>query len=329
MSIVFGTRTSVDSKGAPEAGAVDIYTVNLTVADTLRFRGSITRVPRLVSSILGRETQAASLRYQLELLAGKDDGSRELPIATLAGTVPMDGSGKYSLAGAGGSLSLVTKSVPNIPSLTGVFGGSIFGKGLEKHGLLSTKLHEYTRVLSGRKVQVTSKNIDPLKFVGLRLGAGPLAAYPGAVVNGNLDYDYDTGNWYADRIEVRTDSGEQDVITGSIKWIEDANRSANGRGQYQFNLRYNEAKNRKADDESAFFEGASDEQLFFAIDDKLPGVFGTVDYVDTLRSVSGNEDPVVVSSKVTYHLKTSGLSKPQVVTFVKLWLLLVGPTNDE
>ena len=35
------------------------------------------------------------------------------------------------------------------------------------------------------------------------------------------------------------------------------------------------------------------------------------------------------SSKVTYALKANKLSKQQVMNFFKLWLVAIGPTNDE
>ena len=50
----------------------------------------------------------------------------------------------------------------------------------------------------------------------------------------------------------------EDLITGSIKWVEDPNRESNGKGFYEFNLRWNEEKNKSAKDESAAFENLSD-----------------------------------------------------------------------
>ena len=35
----------------------------------------------------------------------------------------------------------------------------------------------------------------------------------------------------------------KDVMTGSIKWVEDENRKANGKGYYEFNLRFNIQQN--------------------------------------------------------------------------------------
>lgn len=75
------------------------------------------------------------------------------------------------------------------------------------------------------------------------LAKGPAEIYPRTMVNGRLDYDYETGNWFTDGIKPCTtlDGAEmEDIVTGSIKWIEDPNRASNGKGCYEFNLRFNE-----------------------------------------------------------------------------------------
>jgi hypothetical protein len=42
-------------------------------------------------------------------------------------------------------------------------------------------------------VKVEVKNTDPMRFESLALAMGPAQTYPRATVNGNLDYDYETG----------------------------------------------------------------------------------------------------------------------------------------
>jgi hypothetical protein len=37
----------------------------------------------------------------------------------------------------------------------------------------------------------------------------------------------------------------------------------------------------------------------------------------------------VIASKIGYELNANKLSKQQVMNFAKLWLIAVGPTNDE
>ena len=69
----------------------------------------------------------------------------------------------------------------------------------------------------------------------------------------------------------------------------------------------------------------SAEDAFFAVDNSVPTLTGTIEYVDTF--ISGGTTPS--SSKITYHLNANKLTKQQVVNFFKLWMVCVGPTNDE
>ncbi|HPP03089.1 MAG TPA: hypothetical protein PLX83_21120, partial [bacterium] len=68
MTIDFQTRVLRDAtgklaEGSPAQSAKDIYTFTLDVAKTTEFAGTITRLPRLFSRVLGREMQAAELYY--------------------------------------------------------------------------------------------------------------------------------------------------------------------------------------------------------------------------------------------------------------------------
>ena len=69
----------------------------------------------------------------------------------------------------------------------------------------------------------------------------------------------------------------------------------------------------------------SDEESFFFVDDTVPCLTGKVNYVDTMPA--GGESPI--SSKITYNLNANKLTKQQVMNFFKLWIVSVGPTNDE
>ena len=69
----------------------------------------------------------------------------------------------------------------------------------------------------------------------------------------------------------------------------------------------------------------SDEDAFFAVDNSIPCLTGRVSYVDSM--VAGSDLPA--SSKVNYNLHANKLTKQQIVNFFKLWMICVGPTNDE
>ena len=78
-----------------------------------------------------------------------------------------------------------------------------------------------------------------------------------------------------------------------------------------------------ASTEAAAFEKMSDEDAFFAVDNSVPCLTGRITYVDTMSGET------VTSSKVEYRLNANKLTKQQVMNFFKLWMLAVGPTNDE
>jgi hypothetical protein len=167
-----------------------------------------------------------------------------------------------------------------------------------------------------------------MRFDSVVLAKGPSENYPRTTVTGRLDYDYETGNWYTDGIRFRStlDGKEiEDVVTGSIKWVEDADRAANGKGYYDFNLRWNEEKSKAGGTEAKAFEQMSEEDAFFAVDNSIACLTGRISYVDTM--IAGESTPA--SSKVTYALHANKLTKQQVMAFFKLWVLGTGPINDE
>ncbi|WKZ56807.1 MAG: hypothetical protein QY326_08745 [Bdellovibrionota bacterium] len=344
MEIDFGTRRSLDTtgkliEGSPAEGSKDVYKVNLNVAKTTEYAGTITREPRLVSRVLGRTVQDARLVYDIGLaVRNPKDLTQKKQVGKWVGPITIDNSGVYDFGGGsqGSQLRMAIDSVGKAAAFTGLFSGKIYGKSPEKKGLLSDKITEYTRMVKGKKAVIKATNVDPLRFVALTLGEGPAQIYPRTVVNGNLDYDYETGNWYTNGIRFKyTVNGAdvEDLVTGSIKWVEDSNRESNGKGQYEFNLRFNEEKNKTPSDEAAAFDSGADlqgEEAFFSFDDSIPSMTGTISYEDEFGAPSGDdEEPSVIGSKITYNLHANKLTKQQAVNLFKLWMVIVGPTNDE
>ena len=343
MNIDFGTRRNLDSTGklaagSPAEGSKDVYTLNLNVAKTTEYAGSISRLPHLVSSVLGREIQKAQLVYDVNLaVRNPKDLEQKKTVGKWVGQVSIDDKGVYDFGSSDPTVSqlrMAIDAVGKAQAFVGPFGGKIYGKSDEKKGLLESKISEYTRVVKGKKVTVQVKKSDPLRFSNLTLGEGPALIYPRSIVNGNLDYDYDTGNWYTNGITFKyTLNGKEveDVVTGSIKWVEDPNRDTNGKGQYEFNLRFNEDKNKAPTDESAAFSGdsAQSEDIFFEVDNSIPSMTGAISFEDTLAQEGADEEPSVYASKVMYNLHANKLTKQQAVNLFKLWMVIVGPTNDE
>jgi len=98
-----------------------------------------------------------------------------------------------------------------------------------------------------------------------------------------------------------------------------------GKYQYEAKKKEVEEKNKKAGTEGQAFEKMSDEDAFFAVDNSIPCLTGRISYVDTFAS---NPD-LPASSKVTFALDANKLTKQQIMNFFKLWMVCVGPTNDE
>lgn len=332
MDIDFATRTSKDTsgdlkQGSPALGVKDSYKFNLTVAETTRFSGTVTRQPNLYGKTMGRKKQDAQLFYSIDMaVRNPKDLKQEKTVGKWVGTVPFDtASGAFDLAGGNdkeSALRMAVDAVGRAPAFSDAFRGKLVGKAEAKESLAS---YTFKRVVGGRTVQVVVKKSDPMRFDNLVLGKGPAETYPTTTVVGRLDYDYETGNWYTDRIRFayELDGKEfEDVVTGSIKWVEDPDRATNGKGFYEFNLRFNEESAKKSG-ESAAFEKMSEEDAFFAIDDSVPALTGRVTYVDTMSGET------VTTSKVTYDLYANKLTKQQIMNFFKLWLVAIGPTNDE
>ncbi|NUQ49444.1 MAG: hypothetical protein HUU27_05945 [Phycisphaerae bacterium] len=335
MQIEFKTRTTPDTtgefvEGSPALNVQDVYTLSLAVAGTTEFAGKIVRQPNIYTKNLRRLKQGAALGYDISLaVLNPRDPKQKKVVGKWVGVVPIDtGSGAYDLSGGAKEerpLRVAVDTVGRAQGFTENFAGKLMGKAEKKDSLAA---YTFKRAVGQRTVEVVVKRSDPMRFADVQLAKGPAEVYGRARVNGRLDYDYETGNWYTDGIRfVYNLNGKdvEDVVTGSIKWVEDENRASNGKGYYEFNLRFNEEKHRTASTEAAAFEKMSDEEAFFAVDNTVPSLTGRISYEDTF--IPGGDTPS--SSKVTYGLHANKLSKQQIMNFVKLWLLAVGPTNDE
>lgn len=333
MDITFNTRTNLDTtgdlkKGSPALGAKDVYKFTLNVAKTTQFSGEISRLPNLYSGLMQSKKQDAILFYSINLsVFNPRDLKQKVDVGKMVGTVPVDPkTGAFDLAGGSAKespLRIVIDTRNRAAGFTENFRGKLVGKAEKKESLGS---YTFKRVVGGKNVEVVVKKSDPMRFENIVLAKGPSENYPTTNVNGRLDYDYETGNWLTDGIRFRyTLDGKEyeDTVTGTIKWVEDPDRATNGRGYYDFNLRWNEEKHKTSSNESAAFEAMSDEDAFFAVDNSVPCLTGKITYQDTMSGET------VTASKIEYNLHANKLTKQQVMNFTKLWLLAVGPTNDE
>jgi hypothetical protein len=333
MDITFATRTSVDTNGAPRAGAVDIYTANLEVANSVIFQGKIERRPWLPTSVLGRTLQDGYIAFDLSTIIRNPANPAQTALAgKWIGAMTLDGDGKYSLAQSPadkGRVRISTNAVGATPAATANYNGEIQGRlpaqaGL--WGLASRATREvtktYARYVNGQVVAHTVKGADPVAFNNVTLAAGPLSVYPETTINGSIDYDAEEGNWYVDVNMTYATGGStlRDRFSGSISWTEDPARKTNGKGFYTLNVRVNDKPVAEAD---LFKPQVDAAEAFFATDNQVPGFTGRIDYVDTFRGDS------VVASKVTYAVDGAQVSKIQAMNLTKVLLLMVGPFNDE
>lgn len=317
MDITFNTRMpgNINSDGVPNKGVADSYKVDLT-AGAITIKGQIERTPRLAGSLLGREIQKGKIFYQL---AWNFKGTY---LGDWLGTVVTNDRGEYLWNGSGDPNSrprIQIQTVGNQAGFTDFFEGVMLGKGAQAGG--SAK---FFRKLSGGKVATyTATNTDPMDFRQVVLAKGPLGAYGRVSVDGKLIYDRESGSWITEGINMTPEGSKTpDKVTGSIRWIEDPNRASNGKGHYVLNLRWNEDRVQPSDE--TFTAGPVDEDSFFAVDRSKPGLTGTIEYEDKL-----NPGGSPVFSKVTFNLVANNLERAQILAFLKLWLVGVGPLNDE
>lgn len=320
MNIQFNTRQRInlDSSGLPNKGIKDIYKVDLKVNSVVIIRGTIERQPRLVSKILGREVQRGQIFYKLGLFMQTPNGP--VAVGDWLGTVVTDDRGYYLFDGSGDINSkprIQTQAVGNQVAFTDYFGGVMLGKGTQPKGAM-----KFVRMVKGKQIAYTATNTDPMEFRNLVLAKGPLGTHARTTVDGKLIYDRESGSWITEGINFLFEGKKDpDIITGSIRWIEDPNRASSGKGEYSFNLRWNEAKQGPSEEN---FSGTNvDEESFFAVDTSKPGLTGNVAYLDQM------DGEAVVASTVTYNLVANTLERSQVLAWAKLWLCGVGPINDE
>src|SRR5690606_7864715 len=207
MDIEFGTRTNLDTtgdlkEGSPALGAKDVYKFDLNVAKTTQFTGTITRQPNLFTRTLARRKQDALLTYSIDLsIFNPNDLKQKRTVGKWVGTVPIDtATGAYDLAGGRAKESPLRIAIDTVGRATGFvdhFAGKLVGKAEKKENLAQ---YTFKRLVGNKTVQVVVKKSDPMRFDNIVLAKGPTETYPRTSVNGRLDYDYETGNWYTDGI---------------------------------------------------------------------------------------------------------------------------------
>lgn len=324
LGIKFNTRTSTESDGAPKEGSTDKYTLSVNVSNSVLFRGTIVHTPyihKVVSS-----SQLAKLEYTVECdVVNPKNPSQTRNVGRLFGIVPVDEKNAYRFAD--GSLKIAVFPVGTAKGFESSFKGVALGKPpSSSEGFLSKLKKEalsVSKTVNGKNVAISVTKYDKMEYQTHVLAAGPVQIYPEVIINGSLIYDYGRTAWYFENVTATyvVDGRQyQDKLTGNIRWIESPNRAANGEGEYQFDVRVNEP----AQAEASVFTGPADEAAFFATDDSIPALTGTMKYKDTLLGQT------VASSAVTVDLKGNKLTKQQAMYLAKLLFITnIVPLNAE
>lgn len=331
-----------DSRKADGSSGLDNYTIEkLTLADLLAFAGTIQREPE------------TSLTYSLKMdvFNPADPSQVAADVAILRGAVAIDRDGKYQPAEGELRIDIVKGSQSSSPFEGAIQGRQVtrwweIGEQLEKAEDEARKL--YSRTINGKVVTIAVANPDPLSFENLVLAGGPFSYLPPTTVNGNLDYDYELGNWLTDQdgVTFKYNIGGQSIedrVTGSIRFVEEKGSFTDATGAshpytsyYDYSLRFNEPV---VAPEDAFFDDDTSQQDlddFFSDTTELPGLYGRVYYFDTEDGCETATDDAgetacvgPTKSEVYYEMKTVGLTYAQLANWYKLELLIAGPMNDE
>ncbi len=293
VEVALGSRLIAARGGdMTQAAAQDSFKIALKALSKSRSElsvdGQITHVPRVLSSILGRETQPSRSIYRLRMQSPTD-------VQMWNGTYDANKNGEIAFPPD----FRIGKSAP--------FSGSI-------------NKSEFTSA----KKNSNQKQVIKLVFRSVGLSAGP-GSFPPVSVSGQLDYTSDSHMWMVTApLVFRYDvNGQQheDTVTGSISSDQKADWYTSGLGQYRFNLRFN--ANRQSREEDYFEEkrGQNDEGAFFEEDPAVSGLFGAIRYRETLDVLDGRH--TVIQSSLSYDLQSTNLSEIQLINFLKVWLLIL------
>lgn len=311
--------------GATIKGATDKYTLDILVANSAHFHGTINRLPP-IKGTFGYGAQPGSLTYDIgyDLINYKRPTQVIKDIGDLSGSVPTNILNVYDFDN--GDLTMNTHAHGKASSLTSKFAGQALGKPPAGSPSLRTQALTFFRVSKGNTIAKKVTKYDTMDFHNHILGAGPSPELESVQVNGSMVYNYDDGNWYLKDITCvygtfvnGVQTPHTDTLTGTIRWTEDPDRASNGQGEYIYDIRINEPP---VSDNAAFDAKPSDnDDDFFATDAAVPGLTGTMKYVDQIIPGSitkTNPDGNVTSSAITIDLKGNSLSREQVVYIFKL-----------
>ncbi len=317
LNINYRTRTG---EGRGKEGVADTYTVDINVANSAIFRGTIEQLPFIKNTL--SSNQVGKLTFDVELdVVNPANPKQTRNVGKLFGAVPVDENNVYRYSDGAG-VKVAVFPIGAAKGFESRFNGLAYGKPPAASGLSKMK-QEAVKLVSGKGGAIVLTKYDKMTFENLLLPAGPVQLYPETTVSGTIFYDYGRSAWHFNNVTfIYNAEGKRsvDTITGSIRWLEPKDRSSTGQGHYEFDVRVNEPP----PSESAVFAATADESAFFASDASVPSLTGSMNYKD---AIAGD---TVTSSAVQIDLTASKLSKQQAMMLTKLVLITaIVPLNAE
>lgn len=315
-------RYNSRSTPTPAKGVTDTYNMNINVANSALFTGTITDQPQIISGMISKSvTQPRVLSYDVACdVVNPKNTTQTKNVGKMLGKVGIDPDGTYRYDT--GTLAVDILPIGNAAGFSSKFGGTVVGKpqGRPAGWLDTLKCNtiNITRTVGGKTMTVALKKYDKMDFRQNVIAAGPVASYQPVTVNGEMLYDYDKSCWFFNNVTVQyaeNNTIKIDRVSGTIRWVEKTS-------EYQFDVRVNEPP----PGASAAFEasGGTDESAFFETDTTVPALVGKMVYKDTKRG------SVTTSSNVTVDLMGNNLSKQQVMSLCKVILFsCVVPMNAD
>jgi hypothetical protein len=304
IGIKYNSRSAV---GTP--GVKDIYTMQVNVANSALFKGTIQDQPQIISGLISKTvTQPRKLTYDVSLdVVNPKNPSQTMNVGKMIGNVPITSDGTYNYDS--GSLEVSVLPIRNAPGFTSKFGGKAQGKPLGRpSNFLDTLQREtvkITRSINGKTTTISLKKYDKMVFQQHVVGAGPVQSYPSVTFNGEMLYDYDKSCWFLNNLTMQYADGQTiriDRLSGTIRWVELSK-------EYQFDVRVNEKLPSNEDVFSS--KEAADESSFFEVDNSVSALIGTMKYKDEVKN------GVTMSSDVIIDLTGNNISKQQTMALTK------------
>jgi hypothetical protein len=320
INIAYRTRSQSDGD-KPKAGVTDVYTLNINVANSALFKGTISHLPYIHNTVT--PDQQGKITYELDLdVVNPARPEQTRNVGKMFGSAPIDKMNIFRYSDGGG-VKVAVFPIGAAKGFESRFNGLALAKPPASSGIARLK-QEAVRLVSSKGGAIVLTKYDKMSFEQHVLPAGPVQIYPETTVTGILFYDYGRSAWHFNNVTLLYNAEGRravDTLTGSIRWIEAPNRKSTGEGHYEFNINLNEPP----PTESAVFGAVADESSFFASDEAIPSLTGAINYKDTITP-----DGTVTASVVQIDLKGNKLSKQQVMALSKLlFLSALVPINAE